>query len=317
MGGNTKGSLQALLAFAIFSTHDVIVKLLGGTFNSVQIIFFSVLLGFPLLTIVLMRDATQGTLRPVHPWWMALRTCAAVLTGISAFYAFSNLPMAQVYAIIFAAPLLITLLAIPILGETVHLRRGIAILVGLVGVFVVLQPSAETFTLGHLAALSAAVSSALASVIVRKVGGEERGVVLLLYPMMANCLVMGALLPVVYRPMTIVELGLIGTIALFGLLASRLIIAAYRNGEAAIVAPMQYSQILWATLYGSVFFDEGVARNTVIGATIIIASGLYIVLRESRGGQSENKPVLRTRLRFEVPTTPRLARLYDKRQSRK
>lgn len=127
---NLRGALFALLAFAIFATHDVVVKFLGGLYSPVQIIFFSVLLGFPLVTLMLMGDRSDGHLRPVHPWWTALRTVSAVITGVSAFYAFSVLPLAQTYAILFAAPLLITLLAIPVLGEKVGLRRGLAIVAG-------------------------------------------------------------------------------------------------------------------------------------------------------------------------------------------
>ena len=192
MGSNTKGALIALLAFAIFSTHDIIVKFLGASYSPIQIVFFSVLFGFPWMTLMLIRDTSSGNLLPRHPWWTALRTIATTLTGISAFYAFSKLPLAQVYAILFAAPLLITILSIPILGEQVRLRRWVAVLIGLCGVLVVLRPGAEPLTLGHLAALVAAVGGALASIIVRKIGKDERSVVLLIYPMMTNFMIMGA-----------------------------------------------------------------------------------------------------------------------------
>lgn len=131
MSANAKGALLALIAFGLFSTHDVFIKTLGATYSPIQIVFFSVLLSFPLATIMLMRDAKPGTLVPVHPWWMALRTVGAVITGVSAFYAFSNLPLTQTYAILFATPLLITVLSIPILGETVRLPRWVAVIVGL------------------------------------------------------------------------------------------------------------------------------------------------------------------------------------------
>ena len=96
MSPNAKGALLALLAFGIFSTHDVVVKILGGVYSPFQIVFFSVLLSFPLATVMMMRDANPGTLVPRHPWWLALRTGAAVVTGVSVFYAFSVLPLAQV-----------------------------------------------------------------------------------------------------------------------------------------------------------------------------------------------------------------------------
>lgn len=305
MGSNTKGALFALLAFGVFATHDVAIKVLGATYSPVQIVFFSVLLSFPLATLMLMRDNTADTLIPRHPWWLALRTGATVLTGISAFYAFSVLPLAQTYAILFAAPLLITVLAIPVLGETVRLRRWMAVLVGLIGVIVVLQPGAEPLTLGHLAALAAAIGGAVASIIVRKIGADERPVVMLLYPMVANFILMACLLPMVYEPMPIEHLGLLGIVAAFAWVASRLVISAYQAGEAAVIAPMQYSQILWATAYGFFFFDEHIDLWTVVGTAIIIASGLYIVLRESQSDASENTPVLRSRSRPETGTTLR------------
>ncbi|MGI3170280.1 DMT family transporter [Pseudooceanicola sp. C21-150M6] len=306
MRGPLAGILLALLAFALFSTHDVVVKSLGGAYAPFQIIFFSVLFSFPISTLVLMRDATAGNLRPVHPRWVIARTMAAITASISAFYAFSVLPLADAYAILFASPLLITVLAIPILGEKVRLRRGIAVIVGLIGIVIVLQPGKEPLTLGHAAALVAAVCGAFSSVVMRRIGSEERAVVLLLYPLMANFLIMGAILPFVYRPMPIMHIGGLALIALLAFTAMSLAIAAYRRAEAALIAPMQYSQILWAILFGALFFDETPTRTTLIGAGVVIASGLYIVFRESRGGASANTPVLRSRNRIGTPAALRI-----------
>lgn len=302
MSHNARGALLALIAFAVFATHDIFVKVLGASYSPVQIVFFSVLLSFPLATLMLMRDSAPGTLLPVHPWWMALRTGAAVVTGLGAFFAFSVLPLAQTYAILFAAPLLITVLAIPLLGERVRLRRWLAVLVGLSGVMVVLQPGAEPFSLGHAAALIAAIGGALNSVIVRKIGAEERPVVMMLYPMVANFVLLGAALYWVYEPMPIQHLGLLALVSVMGFIAGRLIISAYQAGEAAIIAPMQYSQIIWASIFGYLFFEENIDRATLIGTGLIILSGLYIVLRESRGSSSNTTPVLRTRSRHETGT---------------
>ena len=149
MSANSKGALLALLAFGLYSTHDVFIKSLGAIYSPIQIVFFSVLLSFPLATLMLMRDAKPGTLVPVHPWWMLARTIAAVVTGVSAFYAFAHLPLTQTYAILFATPLLITILSIPILGETVRIMRWAAVVVGLAGVLVVLRPGSTDLTLGQ------------------------------------------------------------------------------------------------------------------------------------------------------------------------
>jgi S-adenosylmethionine uptake transporter len=234
---NLTGAALSLAAFGVYATHDVVVKFLGSSYNAVQIIFFSGLLSFPLVTAMLLSDKRDENLVPRHPWWSLIRAVSAVLTGVAGFFAFSRLPMAQAYAIFFAMPLLITLMAIPMLGERVGLRRGLAVIVGLMGVLVVLRPGEADLGLGHLAALSAAVTGALTSVIVRKIGGNERSAVLMLYPMLGNVLAMGAVLPFVYVPMPIAHLGLMCIIALFGFIGGILVIKAYRTAPAVIVAP--------------------------------------------------------------------------------
>ena len=302
---NLRGAALALAAFALFATHDVLVKALGGHYAPFQIIFFSVLMSFPWVTFMLIGDTAKGTLRPVHPWWTALRTFCILITASSAFYAFSSIPLAQVYAILFAAPLLITVLSIPILGERVGPHRWGAVIVGLIGVFVVIRPGSAELELGHAAAVTAACFSALASIIVRKIGRDERSAVLMVFPMLANFVAMGALMPFVYRPMPVEHLGALALISVLAFAAGLLLISAYKNGDAAIVAPMQYSQIIWAAIFGWTFFGETADRVTWIGAGIIIASGLYIVARESFGGRSRTTPVLRTKSRPATGTSPR------------
>lgn len=308
MSENLKGAALSLAAFGAYATHDVVVKLLGESYTAFQIMFFSGLMGFPLVTMMLMGDRRDGTLIPRHPWWSILRSVSAVVTGVMGFFAFSQLPLATCYAIFFAMPLLITLMAIPMLGEKVGIRRGIAVVVGLCGVLIVLRPGGgEGFSLGHIAALGAAVTGALTSVIVRKIGQEERSVVLMLYPMVLTFFAMGAVMPFVYEPMSVEHLGLTAVMAFLGMLGALGIIAAYRAAPAVIVAPMQYSQILWAALYGWLFFDEGVDLYTAIGSTVIIASGIYIVLREGTPLVSRNRPVLENRSRMDIGTQPRIS----------
>jgi len=298
MNPNTKGALLGLLAFAIYASHDVIVKYLGATYAPFQVVFFSVLFGFPLVSFMLVHDVRAENLRPRHPGWTALRTLAILVSTVCNFYAFSTLPLAQVYSILFAVPLLVTLLAIPVLGERVGLHRGGAVVFGLIGVVVVVQPGAVDLTLGHGAAMVAAVSSAVAAVTVRRVGRIEREVVLLVFPMLGSFLVMGALMPFTYKPMPLADLGAMALMSLLAFIALNCMIGAYKAGEAGIVAPMQYSQILWATLFGFLLFDEIPDGRTMLGAAIVILSGIYIVVRESRKDVSANTPVLRSRGRI-------------------
>ena len=298
------GPLAALFAFLAYSTHDVVVKALGASLSVFQILFFSALFSFPLVVLMLLRDPEPGTLRPRHMGWSLTRTASMVVGWTAVFYAFTALPLAQTYAILFMTPLAITLLSIPILGERVGFHRGLAIAVGLAGVLVVLRPGGADLSLGHAAALVAAFCSALQSVIVRRIGRDERTAVLMVLPMLASMVAMGLILPFVYVPMGLVEVGATAVVAALAFLATLAIIAAYRLSEATTIAPMQYSQIIWASLFGWLFFDELVDAATVLGAAIIIASGLYILFREGRAQVSDNRPVLTTRTRIAPLTHP-------------
>lgn len=289
------GAVTALIGFAFFASHDAVIKALGGTYSTFQIAFFSVLLGLPLVMLMLVRDTTPGTLIPRRPAWVAARTGLGVVTGFGAFYAFASLPLTEVYAILFAQPLLITALSVPILGEKVGPRRWAAVAVGLIGVMIVLQPGATQFSLGHLAALTAAITGSFVSVILRKVGSEERSAVMILYPMLANLIVMGALMPFVYVPMPMTDLGMLMLLAILGFAGTLGLLVGYQRAPASIVAPMQYSQIIWAVLFGLLFFDESPELLTIVGTAIIIASGIYIVMREEGGGNTVARPVTTSR----------------------
>ncbi|WP_425419003.1 DMT family transporter [Oricola indica] len=308
-GGSTspaRGLGFAFLAFALFATHDAIIKALGQDYSIFQIIFFAMLFAFVPLAVMVLADQSTGNFRPRHPWLVLARAVLSLTAMSCAFYAFVELPLAEVYALLFATPLLITALSVPLLGETVRARRWAAVVVGLIGVLIVLRPGMTAFSPGHLAALCSACAAATATIIVRKIGGEERSAVLILYPMLTSMIVMGAALPWTYVPIELPSLGLMATVGLLSVIAQLCSITAYRFAPAAVVAPMQYSQILWATLYGVVFFAEKPDTMVAIGASIIIGSGIFIVWRESRPDVSERNPVLRTpNPRYDTGPSPR------------
>lgn len=300
------GSLFAVGGFAIFSAHDVIVKVLGDEFSVFQILFFSVLASFVPMTLAMSMDNKIDNFRPHKPLLISLRAFLNVGAMACAFYAFTVLPLTQVYAIIFTMPLLITVLAVPILGETIRLRRGLAVLVGLLGVILVLRPGSADLTLGHLAAAGCAIFGAFGALLVRKLGRGERTAVIVLYPLYAMVIVMGLLQPWVYKPMQLGDLALMGVVGLFAVGAQFMVVQSYRLAPAAVVAPMQYTQIVWATLYGWLLFSELPDRWTIIGAGVVISSGLYIVFRETRSNVSEVSPILRTpNVRPDTGVSPR------------
>ncbi len=210
-----------------------------------------------------------------------------------AFYAFRHLPLTEVYALIFSAPLIITVLAIPVLGESVRLFRSLCVAIGFCGVLVVLGPQLDSLSLGHIAGLLAAVCSATTAVVTRKIGARESSLTLIVYPLLVNLTVCGFAMISDYQPMPGSALLTMGGIGLFAVLGQSLLIYAYRNAPAQYIAPFQYSQMLWAVLFGSLFFSEKPDRTVLIGASIIIVSGIMIVWREVTA--STNKPNLKTR----------------------
>lgn len=289
-----QGILLAFLGFAFFATHDALIKTLGGTYSVFQIIFFTTLLSFVPMTVVMLADRKVDNFLPHHPWLILLRSGLMIAAMSGTFYAFANLPMAEVYSILFTVPLFITVLSVPLLGETVRAQRWAAVGIGLVGVIVVLRPGSTELTLAHGAALIGAFSGALSNILVRKVGKSERSAVMILYPMLLSVIAMAAVMPQVYVPPTLGHLGMMAAVAILSVIAQHMIIAAYRAAPAALVAPSQYSQIIWATLFGALFFNETPDIYVGIGASIIILSGVFVVWRESREDVSDRNPVLRT-----------------------
>jgi len=282
----------SLAGFSIFSLHDALIKSITGV-PVFQIVFFVVLFSFVPFVFMLAISGKAISLRPNHPGLISLRCLFGVGSLLCVFYAFNTLPMTQVYSLLFSAPVLITLLSIPILGERVKLIRWIAILLGLVGILIVLRPGAVELSFGHLAALVAAVCVASASVVTRKIGAREHTVTLLLYPMLTNVVVSGALVSLVYLPMPGIALLKMCAIGLLSVVAQMFMVNAYRSCEAQYIAPMQYSQMLWAVLYGVLIFNESVDRNVIVGSVVIVISGLLFIWRELVA--SVTQPVLRTR----------------------
>jgi S-adenosylmethionine uptake transporter len=295
--------------------HDALIKSVRDI-PVFQTAFFVVLFSFVPFTLFLAFDGTKRSLRPRLPGLVALR-CLFTVTGLlCVFYAFGHLPLAEVYSLLFAAPILITLLAIPILGERIHLIRWFAILLGMAGVLVVLKPGSTTLSLNHLTALGAATCVACSSIVTRLIGAREHSVTLILYPMLTNVIVTGVATAFVYVPLPGDVLLKLCAVGLLSVLGQTLMIHAYRSTEAQFVAPMQYSQMLWALLYGALVFHETVDRTVLLGSAVIVCSGLLFIWRELVA--SVKQPVLRTRnlrLAGGPQTQPREADLMERAEA--
>jgi len=223
-----------------------------------------------------------GQLRTRRPLTHLLRGASGMTAAFCAFTAFSQVPLADAYAILFTTPLLITALSALMLGETVRWRRWSAILVGFSGVLIMLQPGTGAFGPGAAAALAAALASALSITLVRKLSATETTASIAFYTNAVVIVTMASLLPFDFMVPSLADLGLNAAAGLAGGTAVLLLIAGHRRAPAALVAPFQYSQMIWGVLFGFLVWREVPGPAVVVGATIVVASGLFILYREVR-----------------------------------
>ena len=281
-----------MAGFAMFSLHDALIKSVQ-TLHVFQIVFFVVLTSFVPFTLFVGVSKQERSLRPNLPFLVSLRCLFTAGSLFSVFYAFANLPLAEVYSLLFSAPVLITLLAIPILGERIKFVRGVAIILGLLGVVIVLRPGQSSLSIGHAAAIFGAFSIACTSVVTRLIGSREHSLTLILYPMLTNFVLSGFALFFVYTPMPSDALLACCAAGFLSVVAQSCIIQAYRTAEAQFVAPIQYSQMIWVVVFGTWWFNESIDRMVIAGSSIIVLSGLMFIWRELVA--SVKQPVLRTR----------------------
>lgn len=278
---NLRGAIYGLAAMALYCLYDVTIKFLGPDYSPLQILFCAGLVFVPLI-LVQTKVTAAGSLWPRLPLWTGVRVVVALVNGIVGAYAFSVLPLAQCYAVFFLMPLMIAGLAVPMLGEPMDPGLGLAIVIGFGGVLIALQPGGETeLGLGHLAAFAAATLGAVNYVILRKTSGIESPGVLLLYPAVAQLIAVGLAMPALWIPMSPEHWLLTGLMGLEVFFGGLLIIAAYRTAPAIIVAPMQYSQILWAAILGWFVFGERMTLPMIAGIAIIICAGLFLLGRSA------------------------------------
>ncbi|HLQ17852.1 MAG TPA: DMT family transporter [Tabrizicola sp.] len=280
MSSSLKGVLLGLAGFCLFSVADATIKLLGDHYQPVQIVAFASGLTLPLIGLLWLK--TRATLVPRHPWLMLVRTVALVANALLVTYTFAALPLAQAYAIFFTMPLVLTLLAWPVLGDRVDAMGGLAVVLGLIGVIVALNPGRVEFGLGHAAAVAGMLMAAVHYLIIRRIGGAESSEALLFWPVLGQAAVALLLLPGRYVPMPAADLATVASISVTGMGGTLLMFAAYRVAPPVVVAPTQYSQIAFAALFGALFFDEPMTAQMALGMCIIAAAGVLVVLRQER-----------------------------------
>ena len=286
---NLRGILAMLLAVFMLSLMDAGLKMLVPHYPAMQVAAMRALCSLPLvIAYVLWRGALPRLWRV--RWPLHLQRGALGISMLSLFaFALRDLALSEAYAIFFIAPLLITVLSVPVLGERVERARWIAIAVGLLGVLVVLRPTGEgMLTLGGLAVLVASLCYAVSAVTVRIVSRTDSSESQVFWLMAMVGLGAGALAApdwVGIRP----EDGwvLLG-VAVSGFFGQLAITEAFRLGEASAIAPFEYSALAWALLLDWSLWRTLPDQFTLLGAVIIIASGVYLVRRERVHVESEH-----------------------------
>lgn len=188
--------------------------------------------------------------------------------------------MADVYALAFCTPMIVTMLSIPILGERVGPRRWAAVIAGFVGVLVMVRPGFTTLAAGHLAALGTAFTGAGTVLIMRHLRGAEAPSTMVATVMVGLLGVSLPVLPFVFRAPDAADLALSAASGLMMGCAQFCILRALSAASAATVAPTQYSMMIWAVIYGVIVFGTPVSPYVLAGAAIVVASSLYTMNRE-------------------------------------
>ena len=271
------GAFLSLGAFGLYATTDTIIKAMGQNMTAFQVIFTAALCALPFILLRAFWGEGTVSLRPVLPGITLARVVIILVNAVFVSYSFAHLELSEAYSIFFCMPLMITVLAVPFLGEKLDTIRIIAVLVGFAGVLVALRPGSEALKFAHLTALIGASMGALNSLLLRKAGGREKASVMLLYPALAQVVALGALMPMFWVPMTTGMWGAAWAVGALSTVAGVMIIAAYAQAPAAVAAPMQYSQIIWGAFYGWLLFSETMDFYRALGITIIVGAGLWLL----------------------------------------
>lgn len=276
-----RGIVLKIAAVTVFSIMDMTVKWLSARYPTVQIIFCRSLFAFVPLAFFLWKNGGLELLKTRRPGGHLLRATVGAGALYCFFWAFGHMPLADVVAIGFAAPLCMTAMSVWLLGERVGIRRWSAVAVGFLGVLLMVRPGADTVDFAALVAVLGTLLYSFGIILVRKLSETERSATIVFYFTIGATIVFGAFLPAVWITPDGADAALLVLIGLLGGIGHLLITRAYQLAPIAVVAPFDYMAILWATGFGFVIFGELPSWATVAGSVIVVGSGLYVLHRET------------------------------------
>ncbi|MFO1426650.1 MAG: DMT family transporter [Steroidobacteraceae bacterium] len=280
---SARGVAAMFICVAAFSCMDALLKLLSGHYPPLQVASLRGAASLPFVLLPLAWSGRLHELRPTRPWLHLLRAALGVIMLGTFVMALRSGSLGSVYAIYMAAPLLIVALAALLLGEHVDLGRWLAVLAGLAGVLVILQPSAGGVTLGSgLAAIVSALCYAFAAITARLLTRTDSSASMVFSFLAALAIVAGLLALPQWRPVAPQHGLLIAAVGLLGWLGQHFITEAFRHAPASTVAPIEYTALLWGIGIDRIFWKTSPALHVLAGAALVIGAGLYVAGRERR-----------------------------------
>ena len=261
---------------------DAIIKALSADYGTLELVLFRSLFGLLPVVVMVIVSGRLGVLATRRPGLQCLRAALATVTTFLFFLSLRYLPLAEAVALVFGAPLFLTALAGPVLGETVGPRRWLAAAVGFIGVLIIMRPGTAAFSPYALLPVSAAVTFSLTMLLGRKLAFTDNATSIVFYSSLGGVLAGGLAMPVAWVTPALADLPLLVLIGILGGVGQLLIVQAFRYAEASMLAPFEYSCILWAIAFGYLFWSEVPDAWTVVGVAIVSAAGLYIAHREAR-----------------------------------
>jgi drug/metabolite transporter (DMT)-like permease len=270
-------------AVSTFSGMDALLKLLSQHYPPMEVVVLRGAASIPFMVLPLILMGRLSSLKPVRVSMHLLRGVLMLLVLVAFVYAVRALSLADAYAIFLAAPLIVTALSVPLLGEHVGWRRWLAICIGLVGVITMLRPSASSLvSLGAIAAFIAATGYAFNAIALRVITRTDTTASVTFW--MIGIMTLLAALIAAPRWVAIrqEDWTLLAGIGVFAAIAQHLLTEAFRTAPPSVVAPFEYTALLWGILIDRVVWGVFPTSRVYIGGGIVIASGLYLIWREHR-----------------------------------
>ena len=276
-----RAALFMLAAVGLFALMDAGLKLLTAHYPPMQISAMRSGASLPFVLVWVLSTVSVRSLFRVRWPLHLLRAVLGIMMMAPFIYALRTLPLSTAYTIFFIAPLLITALSVPILGERVGPRRWTAIVVGFLGVMVVLRPTGEGIaSLAGLAVLLAAFGYAVSAITVQVLARTDSSQSIVVWLLVSMAVGAGLLALPQWVPIRAEDLWLIVGVGVAGALGQYTITEAFRRGEASLIAPLEYSALLWGVLLDFSLWNVLPDAVTWVGAAIVVLSGLYLLRRE-------------------------------------